>query len=551
MEGFTRPIYIVGHKNPDTDSICSAIAYSRLKHHLTGQDFEPVRAGHLNEETQYVLKHFGVDVPRYVKDVRTQVCDMEVRMIDGVPKDLSMKKAWNLMKDNNVVTLPVTEGKALVGVISMGDIVSSYMDIYDSHILALAHTSYKNIIETLDAKMELGKADSVINEKGKVVIAAGNPEILEEVVTPGDVVIVGNRYEMQLCAVELGADAIVVTSGSEVAKTIVKQAEDHNCKIITTPHDTFTAARLISQSLPVSYFMKDHDLVTFKLEDYVEDIKQVMAQVHHRYFPIVDEDDNYVGMISRRNFLGAKKKKLILVDHNEKSQAVKGIEEAELLEIIDHHRLGSSVETVGPVYFRNQPLGSTATIVYIMYCETATEIDKQTAGLLVSAILSDTLLYKSPTCTDVDREAGKALAIIAGINEEEFARAMFKAGSNLSSKTPTEIIHQDFKRFSVNDQAIGIGQINAMTSEELDEIRERIMPDLEKELEEGSFDMLYFMLTNILTESSEVVCIGEKAAAILENSFGVKETKNSSVNLEGVVSRKKQLLPAVVEAVQQ
>ncbi len=550
MEGFTRPVYIVGHKNPDTDSICSAIAYSRLKHHLTGQDFEPVRAGHLNEETQYVLKHFGVEVPRYVKDVRTQVCDMEVRMIEGVPKDLSMKKAWNLMKDNNVVTLPVTEGKALAGVISMGDIVGSYMDIYDSNILALAHTSYKNIVETLEGKMELGDNDAIVNENGKVVIAAGNPEILEEVVRPGDIVIVGNRYEMQLCAVELNADCIVVTSGSEVAKTIVKQAEEHNCKIITTPHDTFTAARLISQSLPISYFMKDHDLVTFKLEDYVEDIKQVMAQVHHRYFPVVDEDDNYVGMISRRNFLGAKKKKLILVDHNEKSQAVKGIEEAELLEIIDHHRLGS-VETVGPVYFRNQPLGSTATIVYIMYCETATEIDKQTAGLLVSAILSDTLLYKSPTCTDIDREAGKALAILAGINEEEFARAMFKAGSNLASKTPTEIIHQDFKRFSVSDQAIGIGQINAMTSEELDEIRERIMPDLKKELEEGGFDMLYFMLTNILKESSEVVCIGEKAASILENSFGVKETKNSSVNLEGVVSRKKQLLPAVVEAVQQ
>ena len=548
MEVKKRPVYVVGHKNPDRDSICAAIAYARLKKILTGEDYEPARAGHLNEETTFVLKEFGVNPPTFLRDVRTQVRDMEIREIKGLSKNSSLKTAWQAMKDNNVVTLPVTVDDRLIGVISMGDIVGSYMDIYDSNILSLARTSYHNIVEALDGEMLIGDIASSA-DKGKVVIAAGNPEMMEELIKEGDVVILGNRYEMQLCAIEMGASCLIVCEGADVTKTIARQAEEHNCKIISTPHDTFTVARLINQSLPISYFMKDSDLVTFQMDDYIEDIKQVMAQVHHRYFPVLDENDNYVGMISRRNFLGAKKKKIILVDHNERSQAVNGIEEAELLEIIDHHRLGS-VETVAPVYFRNQPLGSTATIVYIMYCENAIEIDKQTAGLLCSAILSDTLLYRSPTCTAVDREAGRALAIIAGIDEEKFARAMFRAGSNLASKTPDEIIHMDFKKFSINDKTVGIGQVNAMGAEELQEIKTRIQPEFDKELEKG-FDMVFFMLTNILTESSEVMCVGESSSNVIENAFHVTARQDGTAILEGVVSRKKQLLPAIVESVQQ
>ena len=545
----TRPVYVVGHKNPDTDSVCSAIAYARLKHLLDGGNYEPRRAGHLNEETQFVLDRFKVPVPAMLKDVRTQVKDMEIRKIDGVSREVSLKKAWNFMKDNNVVTLPVTVKDELEGVISMGDIVGSYMDIYDSNILTLAHTSYKNIVETLDGKMVLGDIAEEADE-GKVVITAGNPDVMEDLIEEGDIVILGNRYEMQLCAIEMNAGCLIVCEGADIAKTIVKQAEEHNCKIISTPHDTFTVARLINQSLPISYFMKSSELVTFTTEDYIEDTRQVMTQIHHRYFPVLDPDGKYVGMISRRNFLGAKKKKIILVDHNERNQTVNGIEEAELLEIIDHHRL-AAVETMGPIYFRNQPLGSTATIVYIMYCENAIEIDKQTAGLLCSAILSDTLVYRSPTCTNIDRAAGTALSIIAGINVEEYAREMFRAGSNLSSKTPDEIIHQDFKRFTVNDQTIGIGQINAMTSDELAEIRDRIWDDFKEERVNGGFDMLFFMLTDILNESSEIICEGEKSVSILEEAFHVEKTERGTVILPGVVSRKKQLLPAVVEAVQQ
>ena len=540
---------VIGHKNPDTDSICAAIAYSRLKSKVTGDIYLDCRAGHLNEETQYVLDKLGVEEPAYIKDVRTQVRDMEIKMVAGVSRDISMKAAWKIMRDEDVVTLAVTQGKALEGVITMGDIVESYMDLYDSKMLSMAKTSYQNVVDSLAGTMVVGEIDDCI-EKGKVLIAAGNPEEIEKYVEPGDVVILGNRYESQLCAIEMDAGCLIVCEGSSIASTIKKQADEHGCKIISTPHDTFTAARLINQSLPISYFMKEKNLVTFRMNDYIEDIQAVMAKEHHRYFPVLDDNDRYVGMISRRNFLGARKKRVILVDHNEKSQAVNGIENAEIMEIIDHHRLGT-IETMGPVFFRNQPLGSTSTIVYLMYQEYNVEIDKNTAGLLLAAIVSDTLLYRSPTCTEVDRKAGAALAEISGIDPEKFAMEMFRAGSNLGSKTADEIIHQDFKRFSVNDMTIGIGQISSMDAEELKEIEKRVAEELENQRVDNKLDMIFILFTDILSESSEVFFTGKDADVTIENAFNGKKTGENSALLPGVVSRKKQFLPAVVSALQQ
>jgi manganese-dependent inorganic pyrophosphatase len=274
-----------------------------------------------------------------------------------------------------------------------------------------------------------------------------------------------------------------------------------------------------------------------------------MASMRHRYFPVLDKNDHYIGMISRRNFLGAHKKQLILVDHNEKNQAVNGADAADIKEIVDHHRL-RTIETAGPVYFRNMPLGSTCTIIYLMYKEYGQEIDPTTAGLLLAAILSDTLMFRSPTCTKVDRDAGEELARIAGIDYEEFAKEMFHAGSNLGSKTADEIIHQDFKKFTVDDMTIGIGQINSMSAEELIEIKDKIMPELKEVAESDGLDMLFFMLTNIIDESSQVVFSGAKALHTLNSAFGIN-SEGDVVSLPGVVSRKKQLLPAIVETIQQ
>ncbi|MBE5822857.1 MAG: putative manganese-dependent inorganic diphosphatase [Butyrivibrio sp.] len=543
-----RPIFVTGHKNPDTDSICAAITYANLKNKAFGGNYIACRAGHLNEETQFVLSHFGVDVPAYIKDVRTQVRDMEIRRLDGVSSDLSLKNAWTKMRDADVVTLCATEGDKLAGIVTTNDIVETYMDVIDPHILSQARTSYRNIVETLDGELIVGNIDDSL-ENGKVVIAAASPEMMENVIEKGDVVILGNRYETQLCAIELEASCIIVCEGAEVTRTIKSQANEHGTKIITTPHDTFVVARLINQSMPIDYIMKKDNLATFYMDDFIEDIQEVMASMRHRYFPVLDKNDNYIGMISRRNFLGAHKKQLILVDHNEKNQAVNGADSAEILEIIDHHRL-RTIETSGPVFFRNQPLGSTCTIIYLMYKEYGVEIDPTTAGLLLAAILSDTLMFRSPTCTQVDRNAGEELSKIASIDYEEFAKEMFHAGSNLSGKSATEILHQDFKKFTVDDMTIGIGQINSMSSEELIEIKNRIEPELKSVTGDDGLDMIFFMLTNIIDESSEIIFSGNKALHTINSAFGLSAEGNSVI-LPGVVSRKKQLLPAIVEAMQQ
>ena len=544
----TRPVFVIGHKNPDTDSICAAITYANLKNKAFGGNYIACRAGHLNEETQFVLSHFGVDVPAYIKDVRTQVRDMEIRRLDGVTSDLSLKNAWAKMRDADVVTLCATEGDKLTGIVTTNDIVETYMDVIDPHILSQAKTSYRNIVETLDGELIVGNIEDSL-ESGKVVIAAASPEMMENVIEKGDIVILGNRYETQLCAIELEASCIIVCEGAEVTRTIKSQATEHGTRIITTPHDTFVVARLINQSMPIDYIMKKDNLATFYMDDFIEDIQEVMASMRHRYFPVLDKNDNYIGMISRRNFLGAHKKQMILVDHNEKNQAVNGADSADILEIIDHHRL-RTIETSGPVFFRNQPLGSTCTIIYLMYKEYGVEIDPKTAGLLLAAILSDTLMFRSPTCTQVDRNAGEELSKIAQIDYEEFAKEMFHAGSNLSGKSASEILHQDFKKFTVDDLTIGIGQINSMSSEELVEIKSRIEPELKSVTGDDGLDMIFFMLTNIIDESSEIIFSGNKALHTINSAFGLSAEGNSVV-LPGVVSRKKQLLPAIVEAMQQ
>lgn len=544
-----RPIFVIGHKNPDTDSICSAIAYANLKQKMTGEEYVARRAGHLNEETQYILERFGVKAPIYIKDVGTQVKDIEIRETKGVSENISLKKAWTLMQEDNVVTLPITtEDRKLCGLITIGDIATSYMDVYDSRILATANTKYQNIIETLDATLVIGSAEEYFNQ-GKVLIAAANPDLMENYIEPNDLVILGNRYESQLCAIEMNAACIIVCEGAPVSLTIRKLAEAHHCTVISTPHDTFTAARLINQSMPIRYFMRRDHLITFSVDDFTDKLKEVMSKKRHRDFPILDENGLYIGTISRRNLLNGSRKKVIMVDHNEKNQAVNGIEDADILEIIDHHRLGS-VETIAPVFFRNQPLGCTATIVYQMYQEAGILVDKTTAALLCSAIISDTLMYRSPTCTMTDRNAAQELAQIAEVDVEELAKSMFKAGSNLSSKTPQEIFYQDFKKFSMNEITFGVGQINSMNSEELTELKERLYPYMDELIKHAGVQMIFFMLTDIVKESTELIYVGKDAEQLISEAFGIRPQKDSFI-LTGVVSRKKQLIPAIMSDIQQ
>ena len=543
-----RKIIVIGHRNPDTDSICSAIAYARLKQAVTGREHVPCRAGIINQETQYVLERFQVPVPEFKENVRTQVKDVEFRKTKGVKSNISLKKAWSLMKDLGVVTLPITRDSRLEGVITIGDIANSYMNVYDSAILSAARTQYENIRETLEGIVVVGDKNRYFDQ-GKVLVAAANPDLMESYIEEHDLVILGNRYESQLCAIEMNADCIVVCDGAPVSMTIKKLAEEHGCTVISTPFDTFTASRLINQSMPIGYFMKTDKIISFDIEDYTDEIKDIMASKRFRDFPILDKDGRYKGMISRRNLLGMKRKQVILVDHNERAQAVEGIENAEILEIIDHHRLGS-LETVSPVFFRNQPLGCTATIIYQMYIENKAEICPEVAGLLCSAIISDTLLYRSPTCTPVDKAAAEALAKIAGIDTKQLAREMFAAGSDLKQKTEKDIFYQDYKVFDMDGTTIGIAQISSMDEEELKELKKRMVPFLEQMKSKHNVDMLFFLLTSILDESSEVLCDSQSGEQLLEQAFPGCHPQNQSVVLEGVVSRKKQFVPALMMVLQ-
>lgn len=547
---------VLGHRNPDTDSICSAICYAGFKHQLTGENYEPCRAGNVNPETQYVLDYFKLKAPRLVENVKTQVKDIEIRKTKGVSRGISLKNAWGLMQENNVVTLPcVTEEGLLEGVITIGDITKSYMNLYDSSIISKACTKYANILDTLEGSMVVGDSEAYF-DRGKVLIAAANPDLMENYIEKHDLVILGNRYESQLCAIEMEAGCIIVCEGAGVSLTIRKLAQERGCAVITTPYDTYTTARLINQSMPISYFMTKENIIEFSEEDYLDDIREIMASKRHRDFPILDSDGKYIGMISRRNLLGAKGKSIILVDHNEKSQAVEGMESADIREIIDHHRLGT-VETMSPVFFRNQPLGCTATIIYQMYQENHMEIDKTTAGLLCSAIISDTLLFRSPTCTPIDKATGLALAQIAGLDIEKYAIDMFSAGSNLKGKSDGDIFYQDFKRFTVGNSVFGIGQITSLNAVELKDLRTRMSAYTEKEREQHEIDMMFFMLTNILTESTDLICTGQGAEQLIANAFHVKDEDMENVSgqtgivkLPGVVSRKKQLAPQIMMALQ-
>lgn len=549
-----RPVWVIGHKNPDTDSICAAIAYANLKNQTEDGDFIPKKAGPINEETRYVLDTFHVTEPETVRNVGTQIKDMDYRRTEGVDEHLSLKKAWALMRQLDVVTLPVVrpDGR-LQGVIVNGDIAYSYMDVYDNRELGRARTQYKNIIETLNGQLVCGNEHAYFNH-GKVVVASGDVKTIRSEVDGDDLVILGNVVSRQKAVLEEIPGCMIVTGVKSVDPEVARTAEAIDCVLITTEYDSFTTARLINQSIPIRYFMTKENLVTFDESDYLDDVTRVIGKVRHRDFPILDDNQKYVGMFSRRNLLNPEKKRVILVDHNEKNQAVDGIDEAEILEVVDHHKIGS-LETISPIYFTNRPLGCCSTIIYRMYQERKVKVNPQMAGLMLSAILSDTLMFRSPTCTDTDRAAAEQLAKIAGVDIEKHAMAMFEAGSNFSSKTTAEIFYQDFKTFSQGDIDFGVSQISAVTDKQLNGIRKSLGEYLEKVLADRNLKQVYVLLTNILNQSSRLICAGQDAEETARNAFPGKPVLEDGngrfIMLPGVVSRKKQVIPALISAMEE
>ena len=550
MPKAAHKVVVIGHRNPDTDSICSAIAYAELKNKTSDLVCEPRRAGKMNQETEFVLKKFGVRPPRMCTDVNPKIRDVDYREMPGIPGSTSLRKAWEIMRDQQIDTLPVTSAdNELEGVITVKDIATANMDVFDTGILAKSRTSFRNILETLDGTMAVGSEDDVCTT-GHIRIGTATPEMLESTVEKGDIVILTNRYESQLCAIEKEASLLILCNNAKVGRTIQRIADETGVAIMTTPVDTYAAGKLISQCAPISYYMTRSDIMKFTLVTPVADVTRVMAKVRHRYFPILDEDGKYCGMVSRRNIIALRKRRIILVDHNEATQAVEGFDQAEILEIIDHHRIGS-LETSGPVYFRNQPVGCTATIITQMYDESGVEIPPQIAGLLLAAILSDTLVFRSPTCTPLDEASAKRLAKIAGVEIDEFASEMFEAGEKLDGKTAEEVFLQDFKVFMCGDIRFGVAQGSYMTRKNLLAAEALLQPYLEEARNKQNVEDIYMLLTDVPKEESVVISDGRYASEVLADGFETQPAEDGSFTLPGVVSRKKQFIPALMTAYQE
>lgn len=540
-----RVIRVIGHKNPDTDSICSAIAYAYLKNQISKEPHEPRRAGEISRETQFVLDHFHTPVPKLSVDMSPTISYIDIRQEAGVDGQMSTREAWQRMNDHNIDTLCITdEDNHLEGLITVKDIANANMELFNTGVLADARTSYRNLISVLDGRMLVGDPEGQITT-GHILVGT-SPEAMEELVKQGDLVMVTNRYEAQMCAIDYGASCLVVCMGSDVPQMLLERAKQMHCTVIQTRYDTYAAARLVSMAAPISHFMVKEDLMTFNVNTPIEEARKVMASVRHRYFPILDTDGRYCGVISRRNLLNMHRKKVILVDHNERSQAVDGLEEAQILEVIDHHRIGT-LETSGPVYFRNEPVGCTATILYAMFGENKVEIPAQIAGLMLSAILSDTLMFHSPTCTLVDKAAAKELAAIAGEDIESYARQMFEAGEDLTGRDADDVLHTDYKEFSIGKHNISVGQGFFMSEKAYHGAETMIKPYLSQIVSRSGSEIIFYMLTSILKQDTLLLYAGGKDTdALVSEAFGVK-AENGQAYLPGVVSRKKQLIPPIRE----
>ena len=548
MLDHARKVNVIGHLHPDTDSICAAISYAYLKNQIDSENsYFPRRAGTLNRETQFVLSHFGFSEPQLITTVTPQIKDVEYHREPSIGPETSLFSAYDTMTQHKRDTLCVTdEGNRLMGLITVKDVASANLDIFDTTAISRSHTLVSNITTTLLGKVVVGDPNACI-ERGKVLVGT-TPEMMEEAVEEGDIVLATNRYETQQFAVECGASCLVVCCGAQVSRHVCAAAERMGCVVITTPYDTYAASRLISMSIPVRAKMLDRDLLTFSINTAVDDARKVIAKTRHRYFPVLDESGLHDGMVSSTCLLSIRKKRVILVDHNEKSQSVEGLEEAEIMEIIDHHRIGS-IETDGPAYFRAVPVGCTCTIIFDMYQENGVEIPKDIAGLMMSAILSDTLAFRSPTCTPRDEYAARALAGICGEDIDSYSIAMFEAGSDLTGRTPEEVFHQDFKIFSRSDVRFGVGQGSYMTERSRRAAEDLVRPYLETAGETENLPMVFYLFTDVPTQSSDLLYWGEGAEEAVQRAFGVP-CENGMAVLPGVVSRKKQVIPPLMETLQ-
>jgi manganese-dependent inorganic pyrophosphatase len=531
--------YVVGHKNPDTDSICAAISFARLKNRMGMENVIACRAGKVNRETEFVLNTFGVKAPEFLEDLHLRVKDMLNGPVPTVNPKASLQEAWKVMKENNQKTLPVIDrAQRMIGMITVGDLSGSYIESMADIDFGSLHIPVINVVRTLNGKLLVGSEEQEL--KGNVYVGAMRHETLESYVEPGNIVLIGDRVGAQESALRLGVSALILTGGAILSPELESIAREKDAIVVSVPYDTFTAARLLPMSAPVQSTMKTKGIIAFQEEDLISEVKQKMLDTRYRNYPVLDEQERVVGLISRYHLLSLSRKKVILVDHNEFGQAVHGADQAQVIEVIDHHRVGG-IQTGEPILFRNEPVGSTCTIVAKCYRDLGVVPEKEMAGIMLGAILSDTVIFKSPTCTVTDKEFAAYLAEIAGVNAREFGVQMFKAASNLAERKVDELIEEDLKEFSVGDLKVGIGQVSVMGIEGLDSIRIELVQRLEALRGERGMGYLMLMVTDLLEENTELFVTGEQPEEIAK-AFNTS-LENGSVFLPGVLSRKKQIVP--------
>ncbi|WP_394011177.1 putative manganese-dependent inorganic diphosphatase [Anaerococcus cruorum] len=540
-------VYISGHKNPDTDSIISAICYADLKNRQGDINAIPIRLGNLSPETKFVLDYFKAEAPVFKESMILQVKDLNIDRSYAIDPTIPVRVAWDIFQEGLTSSLAVVdnEGK-ITGIASLSNITKSYMDVWDDKIIGRAHTPIENIIDVLAAKTLLLPENPRAFD-GKMTVMAMNDEDQEfdNYFSEGDIVIVGNRIDYLEYLITRKVGLIILTNGSKVSEDLLEYAAENRVTVISTDYNTFMTSRLLPMTIPVSHVMTEDDLVYFSTNDTLDLVKETMAKSRFRSYPVVDENKKVIGSISRYHLISSNMKKLILVDHNEKNQSIDDIDQAEIIEIIDHHRV-ANISTTAPLFYRAEPVGSTATIISEMYLESGLRPSKQIAGLLCAAIISDTLLFRSPTTTDIDRRILDRMSKIADLDPEDFANKMFKAGTSLKEKSPADIVEGDVKTFTIGGEDVRVGQVMTMNPEELEPLRDEITKLMQAKIEQKGETTFVLVLTDIFNETSELLVVGDHVEDI-EEEFGHK-VENGTISAPGVLSRKKQVIPRLTNA---
>lgn len=535
-----NPVYVIGHKNPDTDSICSAIAYSYFKREYDGINAIPCKLGPINRETEFVLNYFNIEEPIYIENVYTQIKDIDYEKPLCANIAWPMLAAWQLIQDSGIRTICVVDDSdKFIGLATLGDLAKVYLSQMNN--IEKYSIPLKNAVSVLSGEV-INKGSNTLG--GNIIVATMSLEEVVKRIKSGDTIIVGDRPHIQKAAIKNNVGTLIIVGGAKPDNETLNLAKEHQVNLISTPYDAFDAVKCISQSIPLSYIMKSSDIVSFGEEEYIHEITNTMSKYKYRNFPILDKYGTVLGLISRRHILEYEAKNVILVDHNEFSQTVEGINEAAILEIIDHHRLGGII-TDKPILFKNQPVGCTSTIIYETYQNAKITPPPEIAGIMCAAILSDTLVFKSPTCTPRDKKAALNLAAIAEIDIEDFAGRMFKEGTELLDKSPEKIFFTDFKEFHVDEFKIGVGQINVMS--DIGELKNEILSFMKDLKEKGGYDILLLMLTNIIKEGSEILWVSDYKN-VIEKAFSIDINENIFY-LPGIMSRKNQVIPPIVKAV--